>query len=271
MLARHFGAPLWAACAGKLVLDFGCGDGPDALALAQHGARQVVGLDLDSRVVARATERARAAGVGDRYTFTTATDVVADLVVSSDTFLSAATLALRALPDDSAAVTRRGVEAARTALALEYDRENLGRWLAYDERMARWKQRQQGAKPRPFHARLNTPPGHAVYESLSQLFGILSDGAAHFTPKFLSQQSWRVDDTTEDPSSRLSYFVTDQRSIEQGLNRLATAHMLCLAAFDECYDGAFSRNPDWAAAGERVKAVGRRLVPDPEPDEQEDA
>jgi hypothetical protein len=192
------------------------------------------------------------------------------LLLSHRNLLSAATLALRALPDDAAAVLRRAVEAARTGLALKYDRDNLGRWLAYDERMERWKQRQQGAKPRSFQSRLTYPPAHPLCEELGRLFGILSDGAVHFTPEFLSQQEWRVDEGADARTIWLSYFVRDQSSIEQGLNAIASAHLLCLAAFDECYDGAFSRNPAWGAARARVQEVGQRLVPAPEPDDEEE-
>jgi hypothetical protein len=65
----------------------------------------------------------------------------------------------------------------------------------------------------------------------------------------------------------LSYFVREQSSLERGLTSLASAHLLCLAAFDECHDGAFSRDPAWSAARERVKEVGRHFAPKPEREE----
>ena len=39
-------------CAGKRVLDAGCGTGYGAFHLAQHGARAVTGVDLDGRSIA---------------------------------------------------------------------------------------------------------------------------------------------------------------------------------------------------------------------------
>jgi SAM-dependent methyltransferase len=85
-LSRYFGPPLWAAVADKVVIDYGCGTGADAIELARHGARRVVGIDRDPRVLVEATDRARNAGVSDRCTFDTATSVTADVVVSCDTF-----------------------------------------------------------------------------------------------------------------------------------------------------------------------------------------
>jgi len=46
---------------GKRVLDFGCGEGRQAIALASHGAKLVVGVDSNPATLARAV-RSRAAG-----------------------------------------------------------------------------------------------------------------------------------------------------------------------------------------------------------------
>ncbi|MGH7412808.1 MAG: class I SAM-dependent methyltransferase [Candidatus Rokuibacteriota bacterium] len=86
MLARHFGAPLFQAVRDRVVLDYGCGDGADAIALARHGAQRVIGLEIDPRPLDRARSRAGQAGVADRCTFTTHTTEMADVIVSSDTF-----------------------------------------------------------------------------------------------------------------------------------------------------------------------------------------
>lgn len=49
---------------GKRVLDLGCGDGRLALGAAPH-AKEVVGVDPDADLIDGATERARAAGLGN--------------------------------------------------------------------------------------------------------------------------------------------------------------------------------------------------------------
>ncbi|MFE2041238.1 SAM-dependent methyltransferase [Streptomyces sp. NPDC059477] len=48
-------------------LDLGCGEGADAVWLASHGWR-VTGTDISATALARASEHAREAGVGDRVT-----------------------------------------------------------------------------------------------------------------------------------------------------------------------------------------------------------
>ncbi len=52
---------------GRDVLEVGCGLGGLVVALAQnHGARHVLGIDLEEAVLSRARERVRAAGLEDR-------------------------------------------------------------------------------------------------------------------------------------------------------------------------------------------------------------
>lgn len=71
---------------GKTVLDFGCGEGAEAIDLARFGARRVIGLDIRDDLLNTATERAREAGVGDICCFTRQTDEPVDLVISIDAF-----------------------------------------------------------------------------------------------------------------------------------------------------------------------------------------
>lgn len=55
---------------GADVLDFGCGTGGAALTLAEeHGARSVVGVDVEPHVISRASAAARARGLSDRTRF----------------------------------------------------------------------------------------------------------------------------------------------------------------------------------------------------------
>jgi ubiquinone/menaquinone biosynthesis C-methylase UbiE len=57
---------------GRHVLDYGCGQGRDAISLVRRGAAHVTGFDLSEHEVAAARRAAEAAGVADRTTFTVA-------------------------------------------------------------------------------------------------------------------------------------------------------------------------------------------------------
>jgi SAM-dependent methyltransferase len=54
---------------GSAVLDFGCGQGWQAVALARAGAREVLGIDIDDARLAQARALAEAAGVAERVGF----------------------------------------------------------------------------------------------------------------------------------------------------------------------------------------------------------
>ena len=71
---------------GKRVIDFGCGDGAEAVELALAGAAFVVGVDIREDRLARARERAARAGVADRCQFTTSPATPAEMIVSLDSF-----------------------------------------------------------------------------------------------------------------------------------------------------------------------------------------
>lgn len=81
-----FGPGIWAEVAGKVVVDFGCGVGKEAIDLARHGARRVIGIDIRPTALDCATTAARRAGVAERCLFTTHADEKADLIVSLDGF-----------------------------------------------------------------------------------------------------------------------------------------------------------------------------------------
>lgn len=80
------GPGVWDRINGRLVIDFGCGAGDEAVQLAQRGARQVIGIDVQERFLELGRAKAAAAGVADRCVFTTATDEHADVIVSLDAF-----------------------------------------------------------------------------------------------------------------------------------------------------------------------------------------
>jgi SAM-dependent methyltransferase len=80
------GPRIWRELEGKVVLDFGCGTGVDAIEIAQHGARRVIGLDIRESVLEIARRAALDAGVADRCIFSTKVDDPVDVVLSVDGF-----------------------------------------------------------------------------------------------------------------------------------------------------------------------------------------
>jgi SAM-dependent methyltransferase len=71
---------------GKVVIDFGCGPGAEAIELAQFGARRVIGVDIREKWLTIARDAAERAGVADRCVFGTAPSEPADVIVSLDSF-----------------------------------------------------------------------------------------------------------------------------------------------------------------------------------------
>lgn len=71
---------------GKVVIDFGCGDGADTVEMALKGAKRVIGIDIREDILQAAEQRARQAGVQNICSFTTSTEELADIVVSVDAF-----------------------------------------------------------------------------------------------------------------------------------------------------------------------------------------
>jgi len=85
-LAHLFGHSIWDEIRDKVVIDFGCGTGTEAVEMATRGAARVLGIDIRHDVLSEARDRAMRAGVSDRCTFTTSTDERADLIFSLDAF-----------------------------------------------------------------------------------------------------------------------------------------------------------------------------------------
>ena len=85
-LEALFGPQIWRQVSGKVVLDFGCGSGEQAVEMALHGARKVVGVDIRESVLARARLAARKANVADRCAFLARPDEKADVILSLDGF-----------------------------------------------------------------------------------------------------------------------------------------------------------------------------------------
>lgn len=81
-----FGPQIWSELTGKVVLDFGCEGGLEAIDVAQHGAARVIGVDLYEDSLAAARIRAQKAGVGERCVFTTKATEPVDVVMTLDAF-----------------------------------------------------------------------------------------------------------------------------------------------------------------------------------------
>lgn len=71
---------------GKEIIDFGCGEGIEAVEMAAAGAAHVTGLDIQTNLLERARGRAEAVGLSERCEFVTATNRPADMVTSLDAF-----------------------------------------------------------------------------------------------------------------------------------------------------------------------------------------
>lgn len=79
-----FGPDVWTELGGKTVLDFGCGEGKEAVEIAAHGAAHVTGIDIRGDLLAKAVARAQAAGVESFCSFSTAVSGQFDVVLSLD-------------------------------------------------------------------------------------------------------------------------------------------------------------------------------------------
>jgi SAM-dependent methyltransferase len=80
------GDDIFTRIAGKVVVDFGCGEGADAVELAGKGAKRVIGIDNREEILQTARQKAISAGVQDNCVFATSTNELADVVISMDAF-----------------------------------------------------------------------------------------------------------------------------------------------------------------------------------------
>jgi 2-polyprenyl-3-methyl-5-hydroxy-6-metoxy-1,4-benzoquinol methylase len=81
-----FGDRIYDEIRDRVVIDFGCGPGAEAVEMALRGARRVVGIDLREEHLESGRRRAAAAGIADRCDFRRSPDEPADVVVSLDSF-----------------------------------------------------------------------------------------------------------------------------------------------------------------------------------------
>jgi len=80
------GPTVYEELRGKVVVDFGCGEGMEAIRIAQNGAARVIGVDIQEKFLAMARENAKAGGVAERCEFGLSTTEKCDVVVSIDSF-----------------------------------------------------------------------------------------------------------------------------------------------------------------------------------------
>jgi SAM-dependent methyltransferase len=71
---------------GKVVIDFGCGEGTEAVEMALRGAGRVIGVDIRQDALRVARQKAAAAGVEKACCFATSSQEAADVIVSVDAF-----------------------------------------------------------------------------------------------------------------------------------------------------------------------------------------
>jgi SAM-dependent methyltransferase len=71
---------------GKTIIDFGCGEGVEAIELAQRGALRVIGIDIREDVLQAARQKALTAGVQNTCLFASSTKELAEIIVSIDAF-----------------------------------------------------------------------------------------------------------------------------------------------------------------------------------------
>lgn len=73
--------------AGKVVIDFGCGEGMEAIEIARSGAARVIGIDIRENVLQVARRHAAQAGLSENIcSFAQKTNERADAIVSIDSF-----------------------------------------------------------------------------------------------------------------------------------------------------------------------------------------
>lgn len=165
------------------------------------------------------------------------------LLICHKSLLSAASLIVSSLPDDSVGITRRALEAAKVALAVKIDERNANAWLSFEERHSRWLARQDGRRPAHFKVSFEGVRGDPDIDFVDRYLGILSDAFVHFTPEYYSILDWEVLPGAGDQFTvRLNYFHRSNREIERQLLQLVVVHGRILQIFDRCYDHILSRD-----------------------------
>jgi len=85
-LAILLGDDFLSKISGKTIIDFGCGEGVEAIEMAQRGAKRVIGIDIREDLLQKARQKALTAGIQDTCLFASSTRELADIIVSIDCF-----------------------------------------------------------------------------------------------------------------------------------------------------------------------------------------
>jgi len=85
-LETLFGKGIWGEFKEKTVIDYGCGTGEEAIAIAKSGARHVFGIDIRPNILETARKAAAAKQVLHLCSFCTAPPERADVILSLDSF-----------------------------------------------------------------------------------------------------------------------------------------------------------------------------------------
>jgi hypothetical protein len=190
--------------------------------------------------------------------FTAGSQITARLLlVCCQAFYSSVSCIARGTPSDSAGPSRRALEAARTALAVAKDPENLQKWTAFQARLARWEIRQDGGKPPSLKIQYSVLEANKLGQKMATLIGILSDASVHFTPEFISQLNYK-----HDQSGKSIYLeFLEERVDEQAraIKLLSAIHFTILRAFDQCCGGALARSRGCREAMQDIEVMASEL------------
>jgi SAM-dependent methyltransferase len=80
------GKDFWKVIQDKVVIDFGCGPGNDAIEMLRHGAKKVIGVDIQERFLQLGRLNARNAGLSEHCEFAQRPSEPADIIVALDSF-----------------------------------------------------------------------------------------------------------------------------------------------------------------------------------------
>jgi SAM-dependent methyltransferase len=85
-LGTYFGPDIFTELRDKVVIDFGCGEGDNAIELAAKGCRHVIGLDIQEERLAVGRAQAARLGLDGAVRFLAQTTEKADVILSTDAF-----------------------------------------------------------------------------------------------------------------------------------------------------------------------------------------
>jgi len=86
-LQQYYGNNIFKRVANKTVIDFGCGQGNQAVEIAKMSkTTNMIGLDIQKRHLKKGIKKAKELSVSNRCKFSTTTNELADIILSKDAF-----------------------------------------------------------------------------------------------------------------------------------------------------------------------------------------